>query len=304
MLAGLTLMALLTPPPDPQLPPGDHTRSLTVEKRTRTYCVHVPKSYDGRKALPVVLAFHGGGSNAVQMVRFCGLNDKAEQAGFLVVYPNGTGRLEAALTWNGGNCCGYAMQNNVDDVVFTNALLDDLAKVVVVDPRRVYATGMSNGAIMTYRLASELSDRIAAIAPVSGPMGTEQCRPKRPMPVIHFHGTDDEFAPFKGGRGAKSLSGTDFYSVKHSIQAWIQANGCKEEPATVELPDTAKDGTKVTRTTYRGGKDGAEVVLVTIAGGGHTWPGREPPLKVLGKATKNVAANDLLWEFFQKHPRK
>src|SRR5437016_6447484 len=115
------------------------------------------------------------------MVRFCGLNEKADRAGFLAVYPSGTGRLERALTWNGGNCCGYAMLNKVDDVAFTRGLLDDLAKAVLIDRKRVYATGMSNGAMMVYRLASELSDRIAAIAPVSGPMGTRTCHPKRPV---------------------------------------------------------------------------------------------------------------------------
>jgi polyhydroxybutyrate depolymerase len=301
----LALLVLSLMPADTDaLKPGDHPRTLEVDKRTRTFIVHVPKSWDGSKAVPVVLAFHGGGSNAEQMVRFCGLNDKSDQAGFVVVYPSGSGRLEMVLTWNGGNCCGYAMQQKVDDVAFVRALLDDLAKVVKVDAKRVYATGMSNGAIMCYLLASELSDRIAAIAPVSGPMGTETCSPKRPVPVIHFHGTDDQFAPFKGGKGDKSISGTDFYSVEHSVSAWVKANGCKEEPATVTLPDEAKDGTTVTKKTYGGGKDGAEVVLVLIEGGGHTRPGREPLLKYLGKSTKNVSANDLMWDFFQKHPMK
>jgi polyhydroxybutyrate depolymerase len=286
------------------LGPGDHTRTLTVGDRKRTYLVHVPPSYDGRTPYPVVLVYHGGGSNADQMVRFCSLNDKADKAGFLAVYPNGTGWLARALTWNAGNCCGYAMQNQVDDVAFSRALLDDLAKGVRVDARRVYATGMSNGAMLAYRLASELSDRIAAVAPVSGPMGTATCAPRRPVPVLHFHGTDDQFAPFHGGKGEKSLSGTDFYSVDHSIRAWVKANGCNDEPVTAELPDRAKDGTKVTRKTYGGGKDGAEVVLFVIEGGGHTWPGREPPLKLLGKTTRNVSANDVMWEFFEKHPMK
>ena len=223
----LLLLTMFTLNADP-LKPGDHTRSLDVDKRTRSYIVHVPPGYDGKKPIPVVLAFHGGGSNAEQMVRFCGLNEKADKEGFLVVYPNGTGRLEKLLTFNGGNCCGYAMNQKVDDVAFTRALLDDLAKVAKVDPKRVYATGMSNGAIMAYRLASELSDRIAAIAPVAGPMGTETCNPKRPVPVIHFHGTDDQNAPFKGGKGKNSISGTNFYSVDHSIRAWVKANGCKD----------------------------------------------------------------------------
>jgi polyhydroxybutyrate depolymerase len=297
-LAVLTLLVAESTP----LGPGDYTRTLTLRGRTRTYLVHVPKSYDGSKPYPVVLAYHGGGSNAEQMVRFCGLSAKADAAGFLAVYPSGTGRLARALTWNGGNCCGYAMENQVDDVAFTRALLDDLATVAKVDAKRVYATGMSNGAILAYRLASELSDRIAAVAPVSGPMGTDTCRPKRPISVLHFHGTDDEFAPFKGGKGPKSLSGTDFYSVEHSIRAWVRANGCREEPVTVPLPDTAKDGTKVVRKTYGGGRDGSEVVLIVIEGGGHTWPGRQPPLRILGKSTKNISANDVMWDFFQKHP--
>jgi polyhydroxybutyrate depolymerase len=170
--------------------------------------------------------------------------------------------------------------------------------------RRRRLVCVSNGAILSYLLASELSERIAAIAPVGGPMGTEKCAPKRPVPVVHFHGTDDEFAPFKGGKGAKSVSGTGFYSVDHSIRSWVKANGCKAEPTSIEIPDKAKDGTKATWKTYGGGKNGAEVVLVTIEGAGHTWSGQQPAVKFLGKSTRNVSANEMMWEFFQKHPMK
>jgi polyhydroxybutyrate depolymerase len=300
-LAILLIASTLTAEP---LGAGDHSRRLTVDGRERSYLIHVPPNYDPKKPTPLVLAFHGGGGNADSMVRFSSLNKKSDEAGFIVVYPSGTGRLERVLTFNGGNCCGYAMNNKVDDVEFTRQLLDDLAESVSIDPKRVFATGMSNGGIMVYLLASELSDRIAAIAPVAGPMGTETCQPKRPVSVIHFHGTDDENAPFKGGKGAKSISGTDFYSVDHSIQAWVKANSCNEEPVVTTIPDNANDGTTITRKTYGGGKDGAEVVLVVIEGGGHTWPGQESRLKVLGKSTKNISANDLMWEFFEKHPMK
>jgi polyhydroxybutyrate depolymerase len=296
----LHLVALLTMGVTP-LAPGDHASTLQVDSRSRSYLVHVPPKHDPKKPTPVVLAFHGGGSNAEQMVRFCGLNEKADKEGFIVVYPSGTGRFEKMLTWNGGNCCGYAQWNKVDDVAFARALLDDLAKVVNVDPKRVYATGMSNGAIMCYRLASELSDQIAAIAPVSGPMGTEKCSPKRPVSVIHFHGMDDQYAPFKGGRGNRSLTQTEFYSVEHSIQAWVKADGCPEKPVVTDLPNKTDDGTRVQRKTYGPGKAGAEVVLVEIKGGGHTWPGRDPVVRFLGKSTKNVSANDLMWEFFKRH---
>jgi polyhydroxybutyrate depolymerase len=253
--------------------------------------------------LPVVLVFHGGLGNAELMERFCGLSQKADEAGFIAVYPNGTGRMERALTWNGGNCCGYAVQNHVDDVAFTRAVLDDLATRVKVDPRRVYATGMSNGAIMAYRLASELSDRIAAIAPVSGPMGTATCKPNRPVSVIHFHGTADEFAPFAGGSGRKSLAGIKFYSVEQTIHAWVKADDCKEQPLTEFLPDK-NDGTRVKVKKYSGGREGAEVFLVVIEGGGHAWPGKKPRVNFLGKSTKTVSANDLMWDFFERHPMK
>ncbi len=301
MIPSIALFVLLAAAP---LNPGDQTRTLKVGDLEREYFVHVPPKYDSKKPTSVVLVFHGGGSNAEQIIRYCGLNKKADEAGFIAVYPNGTGRLEKMLTFNGGNCCGYAMNNNVDDVEFTRKILDDLAKSANIDPKRVFATGMSNGGIMSYLLASELSDRIAAIAPVSGPMGTDTCKPKRPVSVIHFHGTDDENAPFKGGKGERSVSGTDFYSVDHSIQAWVKANGCAKEPVVTKLPDTAKDGTTIIRKAYGNGKDGSEVVLVIIEGGGHTWPGQETRLRMLGKSTKNISANDLMWEFFQKHPMK
>ena len=135
------------------LGPGDHTRTLQGDGWQRSYLVHVPPQYDPKKPTPVVLVFHGGGSNAEQMVRFCGLNEKADQEGFIAVYPQGTGRFKRLLTWNGGNCCGYAQSNKVDDLAFTRALLDDLAKVANVDAKRIYATGMSNGAIMCYPMA-------------------------------------------------------------------------------------------------------------------------------------------------------
>ncbi|MBI2481936.1 MAG: dienelactone hydrolase family protein [Planctomycetia bacterium] len=299
-LHSVLLLALLAAAP---LGPGDHTRTLKVGDLERSYLVHMSPKYDHEKSTPVVLIYHGGGSNAEVMVRFSGMNQKSDEAGFIAVYPNGTGRLEKVLTFNGGNCCGYAMRQNVDDVDFTSKLLDDLATVVTIDPKRVFATGMSNGGIIAYRLASELSDRIAAVAPVGGPMGTVTCNPNRPVPVIHFHGTDDEHAPFQGGNG-KGVSGSDFYSVEHSINAWVKANGCNEKPVVTKQPPKVNDGTTIIRKTYGGGKEGSEVVLIEIVGGGHTWPGGPSRVRSLGKTTMNISANDAMWEFFEKHPMK
>ena len=299
----LAILLMLLAGEPAALQPGDHSRSVEVDGGERSYIVHVPPQYDRASPMPVVLAFHGGGANAENMVAFSGLNEKADEAGFIVVYPQGSGRLPRMQTFNAGNCCGHAAASSIDDVAYTRVVLDDLERVATVDRQRVFATGMSNGAMMTYRLASELSDRIAAIAPVAGPMGTKDCRPMRAVSVMHFHGDADEFAPFKGGRG-RGPSGTDFYSVQHSIDAWVAANGCRPTPQTVSLPDRANDGTSVKEIRYGSGRDGAEVVLVVIEGGGHTWPGREPRLRALGTSTQDISANDLMWEFFQQHPLK
>ena len=303
-MAAWTLLALTMTFAATPLTPGDTTRTLTVGERDRSYLVHVPPGYDAKQPTPVVVAFHGGGSNPEQMARFSGLSEKADQAGFIVVYPAGSGRVAEALTWNAGNCCGYAQRQNIDDVGFVAALLDDLARAANVDPKRVYATGMSNGALMSYLVADKLADRFAAIAPVGGPMGTEKCQPARPVPVIHFHGTEDAFAPYAGGVGRSSITRTNFYSVQHAIDAWVAANGCQAEPQEEALPDMAKDGMHVTRKIHPGGRDGAEVILYTIHDGGHTWPGKQPKLKWLGPSTSDISANDLMWEFFVKHARK
>jgi polyhydroxybutyrate depolymerase len=285
-------------------PPEDEVRMLQVDGLARSYRIHLPPQYDRAIPMPLVLAFHGGASNGDQMARFCGLSEKADEAGFICVYPNGTGHLPHVLTWNGGNCCGYAKEHQIDDVRFVRALLEDLESVVAIDSRRVFATGMSNGAIFSYRLASELSDRIAAIAPVAGTMGTQTCRPGRPVPVVHFHGTEDDFCPFQGGRGARSVSRTDFYSVEHTIRTWVEANGCPTEPVVerIEAARNEIDLDVVVRKTYGPGRDGAEVVLYVVERGGHTWPGRHPRLFFLGRSTRAIAANDEIWNFFQRHP--
>ncbi len=305
LLVGLLIVWLASPAKsDTPLAPGDYTRTLHFGGRERSYLVHVPLGYRASRPTPVVLVFHGAMINAWIMVHYCGLNETADKHGFVAVYPNGTGPLGVLLTFNGGNCCGTAQWDHVDDVGFTRALLDDLAKVVKVDARRVYAAGISNGGILCYRLASELSDRIAAIAPVAAAMGTPTCHPKRPVSVIDFHGTDDPIVPFKGGMGKQGPVRVTFTPVEASIRAWVKADGCPPKPAIVKLPVKIGDGTTVERKTYGPGKEGAEVVLYVIHGGGHTWPGKPPRLDFLGRSTKNISANDLIWDFFQRHPMR
>ncbi len=283
------------------LPPGRHVRKLSAGGRKRSYVVYVPPTVDSAEPNPVVLAFHGAGTNARTMERFCNLNAKADADGFIVVYPQGSGQLHWFLTFNGGNCCGYAHENQIDDVDYTAALLDDLATITPVDERRIYVTGMSNGAVMAYLLAANLADRIAAIAPVAGPMGTPTCEPSRPVPICHFHGTSDEFAQFEGGVGPKSVSKADFFSVSYTINTWVKANNAAPTPNIELLPPTVRDGTTITQLTHAAQPGGAPVVLYTIHGGGHTWPGVPSLLPELGVTTQNLSANDVMWQFFQQH---
>jgi polyhydroxybutyrate depolymerase len=157
--------------------------------------------------------------------------------------------------------------------------------------------------MLCYRLAAELSERIAAIAPVAGTMALDDAKPGRAVPVIHFHGTDDMLVPFDGPN-EEERQVIAIKSVDETMRIWARIDGCPDEPAVAGLPDTADDGTTVTRKSWGPGINGSEVVLYTITGGGHTWPGKERVFGLLGKTTRDISANDLIWEFFQKHPRE
>ena len=281
--------------------PGNYARSIMVRKQKRSYLVHVPKDYDPQTPTPVVLALHGVGMNGPMMVLFSGLNKKADEAGFIVVYPSGTG-VGPFLKWNARGLKGEPAAGKPDDVEFISKLLDELAGLVNMDHKRVYAAGMSNGGMMCYLLAAELSGRIAAIAPVAGAVVIEDSKPQRPVSVIHFHGLKDDIVPFERAR-EKSPPLIKVKSVDESVQTWVKLNGCAEAPQSDTLSKPGED-TKVTRKTYVGGQEESEVVLIIIEEGGHTWPGQEPPVGFIGKSAKNISANDLMWEFFQKHPRK
>jgi polyhydroxybutyrate depolymerase len=295
-LAGLFAVPALAADP---IGPGDHTRTVQVGDLERSYLVHIPKTYDPETPTPIVLILHGAGTNARMMVPFCAMNEKSDEAGFIAVYPNGTGAVGIFLTWNAGGLHERLAEGKADDAKFVGGLLNDLATVVNVDTKKVYATGMSNGGMMCYRLADELSDRITAIAPVAGTMAIAEAKPNRPVPVMHFHGTADRIVPFGGPKGTPKF--LTFKSVEETVRIWAKINGCKEEPVVEQLEDKAEDGTTVTKKTYSPQEGSAEVILVEIEGGGHTWPGVEPPVPFIGKSTKDISANDMIWEFFERH---
>jgi polyhydroxybutyrate depolymerase len=278
------------------LSPGDVTRMLTHDGRERSYIVYVPPTYDPAQPTAVVLVFHGGGGNAENARMMTGFDAVADAEGFIVVYPNGTGRrTDRLLTWNGGRCCAYAMEQNVDDVGFVRTLLADLGTVANVDARRIYATGMSNGAIMSYRLACELADVIAAIGPVAATQNLDACTPSRPVPMLHVHGDADRHAPYAGGVGAESLVGVHFESVETTLDFWVRQNGC------ASTPQVTQNGS-IRHTVYNDCRQNAAVELSTVVGGGHAWPGGQPGWKGGDVPTTELNASQVLWDFFEAHP--
>ncbi len=277
---------------------------LNVKGADRSYFLYLPKDWKSKAEKPLVIALHGGASNASAMEAFSALDEKAEAAGFAVVYPDGNGRFNRLHTWNSGACCGYAKDNNADDVGFISALIDELVAKNGVDPSRVYVTGISNGAMMAYRVAAEIPQKIAAVAAVAGTLDVPPANVKAPVPVVHFHGTDDKFVPWEGGEGSRSISNVPHTSVDVTIKTWVKANGASDKPVETQLPDSSDDGTKVTRIAYPSPADPDAVVLYKIVGGGHAWPGR-PKIEIfLGTASKDISANDIMWDFFKAHPKK
>ncbi len=298
----LILIAVLAA--GPQLSPlraGDYTRHTTVGELQRTYHVHVPPGYDPRKPAPVVLVLHGALMNGPIMEWFCGVSKKADEAGFIAVYPDGTGPGGSLFTWNAGVFPGKLNPKRADDVAFIGKLLDELPYLLRVDRKRVYVAGMSNGAMMAYRLAVEMPQRFAALCAISGTLALEHAEPRVPMPILHMHGTKDGLIPFEGTKDGGGPY--RFPSVEETLRHWLKVNHCSETPKVTELPAT-RDKIQVVRKAYRGGTEKAPVILYVIEGGGHTWPGMQRHAAFLGATTLNLVANDVMWDFFRQFKLK
>jgi polyhydroxybutyrate depolymerase len=247
--------------------------SLIHDGLTRTYRLHLPSNYNPDSLYPLIVNMHGLGSNALEQEIYTAFNNVGDTAGVILAYPNGING-----TWNVSSGTG------TDDVGFISALIDTLNYQYKVDLNRVYATGMSMGGFMSYRLACELSDRIAAIASVTGLQAFYPCDPDRPVPIAHFHGTADPVVPYSG--------------VPATISGWVSHNLCPTDPVITDLPDIdTNDNSTVTVYYYGPCEDSTEVILYSIINGGHTWPGASI---IIGITNQDINASNEIWNFFKK----
>ncbi|TET54767.1 MAG: polyhydroxybutyrate depolymerase, partial [Anaerolineales bacterium] len=250
--------------------------------------------YDVGTPTPLVICIHGFVQWPANQMEVSGWNDLADEFGFIVVYPSGTG---FPLRWNAH--AGFESGSDpMEDVTFISDLIDQLPHAYNIDERRLYANGLSNGGGMSHLLACTLSDRIAAIGSVAGAYSLpwSQCNPSRPVPVIAFHGTNDQIVPYSGGGSHRE--DLSLPAVLDWVAAWAEQNECGDTP--LALPSAGEASGIV----YTGCSEGAGVVFYTIRGGGHAWPGGEPlPEWIVGHTTQDINASEVMWTFFEQHPK-
>lgn len=278
----------------------DATHHLRHGGRDRSYVVRAPSGIARERAgVPLVIVLHGGGGNAHNAEAMTGFTAKGEAERFIVVYPEGTSRRGPLLTWNAGHCCGYAMEQRVDDVGFIGALIDEVSHHYRVDPRRIYVTGMSNGAMMAHRLGIELSGKIAAIAPVVGAVFGDEARPRSPVSAIMINGILDESVPYRGGasggRFRQVWDGTPTRPALDQARFWAGVNGCD---ATLRTED---------RGAYLVGRHACRppvaVEIYSVKDNGHAWPGGKSGSRLGDAPSTALNATEVIWAFFEAHSR-
>jgi polyhydroxybutyrate depolymerase len=261
------------------LEPGESIRQISTGGQVREFRLHVPPSYVSGQAIPLIVNLHGFDSNAAQEETVSRMSVRADSAGFIAAYPEGLGKPQA---WHFGS-----LAEAKADVQFIRDLVGALENAGSIDPKRIYVTGISNGAEMSYRLACDAADVFAAFAPVSGAYQKYgDCNPGRPVPAVAFHGTDDKLLPYAG---IPPL----FLPVHDWAVEWAARNGCGSAPAI-----TYQNG-DVTGESWSSCQQGADVVLYTIQGKGHSWPGSNMPAAI---TTRDIDATDVMWDFFAAHP--
>ena len=275
----------------PVVKPGTYMETMQSGGQSREYIIHIPTGYDGTKALPLVFVLHGVGGSDQGMAKGTGMIPKADQENFIVVFPNGTG------TPRGFNDVIFPQPiTTVDDLGFFRDMINRFEQRLSVDPKRIYVTGLSNGAFYTYQLGAELSDQLAGIAVVEGTIGTHEDgsslvipQPSAPVPVVIFHGEKDTTVPYNGGLSVGILH-LNFFSVADALAFWNKNNGCTRPP----VKQTLYNGNVQTE-DFQGCTAGSEVLLYTIVNGVHEWPTPQDHAGFSGA--------DAIWDFFSRHSR-
>jgi polyhydroxybutyrate depolymerase len=281
----------------PETPVYRVSGELIIDGLTRTYTLVLPPDYYSSTDFSLVIAMHGGGGSAEQFESTSLLTNKANAAKFIVVYPEGvqSNGVLKARTWNAGSCCDYAVEKNINDVKYLTELINTLTAKYKINPKKIYATGHSNGGMMSYRLACELSGKIAAIA-VSGctMMVTQSCNPSHPVPVLHMHSYLDENVPYLGGVGV-GPSKVYNHPVDSGLTVLSAINACGIKAKIVE--DNA--GYKLTQ--WSNCANNVIISWYMTKDGGHAWPGGLPGSAMGDTPSKVISANELLWAFFQQY---
>lgn len=280
------------------------SRSVQVGGLTRSYLLHTPSSMPAGRPAPLVVVFHGGGGSPSGMDRLTRFSALADREGFLVAYPESSG-----FQWNDGRVTAASGAGpQIDDVGFVAAMIDAIGRERPLGLRRIYATGMSNGAIFSHYVGARLSARIAGIAAVAG--GTADpfhrtFRPERPVSVLIIHGTKDPQIPYAGGDIQGGLLGR-ILPTEEAVRLWGARNGAAQAPASEELSAASAERCGGRRVIYSRGRDGTKAVLIRLEGGGHTWPGAPPgylPERQFGRLCRDFDATAVIWEFFKAHPK-
>ncbi len=295
--------------------PSDGSETLKLEVRTldldsieRQYNLYIPSTYNKDKATPLLFLLHGGGGSGKRMVNFTGFDKLAKEKGIIVICPEGYDKH-----WNDGRENAHtAHQKNVNDVAFIRKLIEIAESEFNIDHTRIYSSGVSNGAMMSYRLAKDLSDKIAAIGTVVGAIPEPLSKAAwngRPVPAIIFNGTRDPLVPYEGGEVHfyRKKLGT-VISVPETVSFLAKHNKCEDKPLIEDLViNNPKSNLPIKHFAYRSCCNNASVEFYSIEGGGHSWPrdskfAQYLPAAVIGKACKDIDASSLIWNFFEKHP--
>lgn len=311
VLCSLVVGCMASLPQGPVVGPKTYKNRVNIEINgfRRTYLVHVPPGYSTDTPRPLVVVIHGAFDTAEGMEGVSGFSQLADREGFIVLYPNGMGILGLLQHWNAGHCCGKAAEDQVDDVGFVAATIEDVCARLRVDRDRIYMVGFSNGGMLAYRFAAERGDLLAAVAPMAASIGG---RPSEDLPewripepvqavsIIIMHGLQDDDVLYEGGISRHRGGTRTYWPVEQSVDFWVTQNGCKPHPVIQTLYEgkvVLKSWTDCTNTT--------EVALYLLNGWGHVWPGYSLTAGLAADdPLRSFDAAEILWAFFKSHQRR